>query len=126
MEYKFKRRKIHIIKESCAKGLYTKINLDALQAVMTNPRLTPAEFQFWIYLSKNQQDFDLDLSPANAANWGISRPTFYRAINTLIDEGYLVPEYKGSNNLLFYEYPQTQKNKTNKKQNWLDSKTFKY
>ena len=101
---------------SASTNLYTKINLDALKDAMSNPRLTQAEFYVWLLLAKNRDKYDYELSTAEAAKWGISKATFYRAINKLLLEKYLVPERKGSNHLQFYEYPQTQKDKWKGKQ----------
>ncbi|MBR2675720.1 MAG: hypothetical protein IKE28_02240 [Solobacterium sp.] len=118
-------QKIIIIgKETCENALYTKINLEALNSAMTNPRLTATELKFWLYLGKNKHEYNLKLSPSDAENWGISRASFYRAFKTLLNEGYLVPEHEGSNVFQFHEYPQTQKER--KKKKWLHSDNYSF
>lgn len=83
------QKKIKIQKEDCNKdNKYTIINLDALQAAMVN--LTNAQFKVWVYLAKNADNYQLDLSPAEAAcNWNIKKTTMQETIREFIHIGYL-------------------------------------
>ena len=46
--------------------------------------------KLWLYLSHNQDGFELDLSQKAAEAWGIKRSSYYRAVEQLIEKGYLV------------------------------------
>lgn len=94
----------HIIikKEPCDKeNLYTTINLQALQQAMQN--LSGESFKFWVYLSKNQQNYDFDLSQKAAEQWGLKKTQYYNNFEKLIEKGYLQRKDEHSNIYYFTE-----------------------
>lgn len=94
---------ITISKEPCdTDNIYCKINLNALKLALN--ALSPAEFKFWVYLAKNQNNHVFALSQRDAEDWGTKQTTFHRNIKTFIDEGYLIGN-EGSNHYTFYEIP---------------------
>lgn len=98
-------------KAPCDKNnLYTATNLDTLQKVMND--LKGETFKMWMYLGKNQERYSFELSQKDAAAWGIKKDSYYKAVNALIDKGYLVPIKEGSNVFTFFEsgFSEIQKN----------------
>lgn len=94
----------HIIikKEPCDKdNLYTTINLQALQQAMQN--LSGEAFKFWVYLSKNQQNYEFDLSQKAAEQWGLKKTQYYNNLEKLIEKGYLQRKDEHSNIYYFTE-----------------------
>ena len=87
---------------------YTKINNDSIAAA--TKALTPAEFQVWLYLARNQDGIEWEISPQAACNeWGLKVSTFHKAITTLKKAGYLVPkDEKTKTQFWFYEKPKTE------------------
>lgn len=93
---------IQVQKAPCNKNnLYCTINLEALQQAMSE--LSGAGLALWLYLSKNQNGYSLELSPADATSWGIKKSSFYRAIDELTKLGYI--RYLKGNVFTFYENP---------------------
>ena len=93
---------IQVQKAPCNKNnLYCTINLEALQWAMSE--LSGAGLALWLYLSKNQNGYSLELSPADATSWGIKKSSFYRAIDELTKLGYI--RYLKGNVFAFYENP---------------------
>lgn len=84
---------------------YVKINEDSIAAAMK--ALTPVEFQVWMYLAKNKNGIEWEISPQAACNeWGIKVSSFHKAITTLKKAGYLVPkDEKTKTQYWFYEKP---------------------
>ena len=84
------QKKIKINKEICdSSNLYATINLEALHAAMKDLTKIGA-FKLWMYLSKNQDGYEFDLSCVDCGTWGIKRDSYHGAVNELIDKGYLV------------------------------------
>lgn len=97
---------VSVNKEKCDKeNIYAKINLDAIAQAVKD--LSKAEFQVWLYFAKNQQGYTFAVSPAAALKeWGISKDTFHKAVQTLKKKRYLINDTdKGSNYWVFYELP---------------------
>lgn len=84
---------------------FVKINEDSIAAAMKS--LTPVEFQVWMYLAKNKDGVEWEISPQAACNeWGIKVSSFHKAITTLKKAGYLVPkDDKTKTQYWFYEKP---------------------
>ena len=89
---KAKRDKDHI---------YSMFNIDALQLAMNN--LKGESFKLWVYLNKNQDNYEFDLSQAACAQWGLKKDAYQSAKKTLMKLGYLI---EGAESLEFYETPQ--------------------
>lgn len=85
-------------------NLYTTTNLEALQIAMLN--LKESGLKLWLYLNKNQEGYNLELSPKACESWGIKKTSYYRAVEELIEKGFLVPLRENSNIYFFYELPQ--------------------
>ena len=88
---------------------YVKINSDSVAEAMK--ALTPVEFQVWMYLAKNQNGIEWEISPQAACNeWGIKVSSFHKAITSLKKMGYLVPKDETTKTKYwFYEKPVEQK-----------------
>lgn len=84
---------------------FVKINEESIAAAMK--ALTPVEFQVWMYLAKNKDGIEWEISPQDACNqWGIKISSFHKAITTLKKCGYLVPKDETTKTKYwFYEYP---------------------
>ena len=98
------QKKIRIQKETCdLSHRFTTINLATMKDAMNN--LTNAQFKVWIYLAKNADGFELQLSPAEAeGNWNIPRSTMQETIRQFIKMGYI--EKIGEDELyVFHEIP---------------------
>lgn len=94
-----------IKREAPSPNKYVKINEDSIAAAMK--ALTPVEFQVWMYLAKNQNGIEWEISPQAACNeWGIKVSSFHKAITTLKKAGYLVPKDETTKTKYwFYEKP---------------------
>ena len=101
------QKTIKITKENCDKhNKYTMINLDALQMAMRD--LTNAQFKVWLFLAKNADGYDLELSPAEAAYyWGIKKNTMQETIRLFTKRGYLIPVNGSHTYFEFHEIPIT-------------------
>ena len=97
------------IQRETPKNNYVKINTDSIAEAMK--ALTATEFQVWLYLAKNQNGIEWEISPQAACNeWGIKISSFHKAIASLKRMGYLVPkDDKTKTKFWFYEKPKEQK-----------------
>ena len=79
---------IKITKEKCSKdNLYTATNLEVLQDAMRD--LKGETFKMWMYLSKNKNGYQLELSQKDAEQWGIKKDAYYAGVKALIEKHYL-------------------------------------
>lgn len=94
-----------IVREEINRKNFVMINEDSIAAAMKS--LTPVEFQVWMYLAKNQNGIEWEISPQAACQqWGIKVSSFHKAITTLKKAGYLVPKNKNTKTQFwFYEKP---------------------
>lgn len=97
--------KAEIVREKHNPNNFVMINEDSIAAAMKS--LTPVEFQVWMYLAKNQNGIEWEISPQAACNqWGIKVSSFHKAITTLKKCGYLVPKDETTKTKFwFYEKP---------------------
>lgn len=97
-----------IQREAPSPNHFVKINEKSIAAAMK--ALTPVEFQVWMYLAKNQNGIEWEISPQAACEaWGIKVSSFHKAITTLKKAGYLVPkDEKTKTHFWFYEMPKTE------------------
>ena len=96
------QKKIIIQNAPCDRNnLYCMINIEAFQKAVSE--LSRAGLALWCYLAKNQNGYNLDLSPADAAKWGIKRSSFYRAEDELTRLGYI--KYLKGNVFVFCNNP---------------------
>ena len=96
------QKKIIIQNAPCDRNnLYCMINIEAFQKAVSE--LSGAGLALWCYLAKNQNGYSLDLSPADAAKWGIKRSSFYRAMDELTQLGYI--KYLKGNVFVFCNNP---------------------
>ena len=84
---------------------FVMINEASIAAAMK--ALTPVEFQVWLYLAKNKDGVEWEISPQAACEaWGIKVSSFHKAITTLKKAGYLVPKDDTTKTQYwFYEKP---------------------
>lgn len=97
-----------IVRETPSENNFVKINEDSIADAMK--ALTPVEFQVWMYLAKNKNGVEWEISPQAACNqWGIKVSSFHKAITTLKKAGYLVPkDEKTKTQYYFYERPKVE------------------
>lgn len=99
-----------INREKPSANHFVKINEDSV--ALAAKTLTPVEFQVWMYLAKNKDGIEWEISPQAACNdWGIKVSSFHKAIATLKRVGYLVPkDEKTKTKYWFFEIPREQEN----------------
>lgn len=68
--------------------------------------LKESGLKLWLYINKNQDNYKLELSQRACESWGIKRASYYRAVDELIEKGYLQQQKEGSNIYFFHELPQ--------------------
>lgn len=92
-------------KEACDKDhLYARVNKAALLEAMQ--QLTPTNFEVWLYLASQQNNYTFAFSPAAVTKeTGIKKSSLQEGIRVLIKEKYLIPRADNSNIYDFYELP---------------------
>lgn len=83
---------------------YTEQSIEAMAHAARE--LSGDRFKVWMYLSKNRDDFVLELSQKDLLKWGVKKDTYQRAINDLIELGYLVQIDEKKNEWRFEEFPE--------------------
>lgn len=94
----------HIItkKEPCDKSnIYSITNIEAMKSAMKD--LKGECFKLWSYFSKNQNNFQFDLSYKELEQWGIAKSTYYESFKKLVEKGYLQRKNEHSNIYFFTE-----------------------
>lgn len=72
-----------------------------------NKKYGPFALQLYLYFAKNADNYSLALSQQAAKNEaGITKTTFHKYVDLLMDEGYLV--WRSGNTYDFYETPHKQ------------------
>lgn len=84
------------------KNTFCRIHLDGLQEAMNN--LKGETLKLWLYLNKNANGYQLELSPAACRAWGLKKDAYYTAKEKLKELGYLTPKAEGSNIYIFHEF----------------------
>ena len=92
-------------KQECNKeNYYSVINLDSIDYAAG--KLDNVAFKLWLYIAKNQNNYQFALSAKAFMDWcGTSKPTYLKAVKTLEDKRFLVPKAANSNHYVFYEKP---------------------
>lgn len=80
-------------------NIYSTMNIDAMKEAMNN--LKGESLKLWLYLNKNQENYQLDLSQKALEEWGLKKDSYYTAKNKLIELGYL--EHDKNNTYYFHE-----------------------
>lgn len=84
---------------------YLMMNLDALYAAMASLDKVYS-IKLWLYLSKNARGYkNFELSQTDCASWGIPRSSYYKAVDDLIEKGYLVAVNGSGKLFTFYQIP---------------------
>lgn len=84
---------------------YSEQSIEAMAAAAK--KLSGDRFKVWLYLSKNRDDFRLELSQkAVEHEWGVKKDTFQRAVKDMIDLGYLIEIDSEKNEWKFEEMPE--------------------
>lgn len=86
---------------------FSRIHNDALQLAMQ--QLKGEHLKLWLYLVKNKDNYTLELSQKALEEWGLKKDSYYRAIESLIELGYLTQTKDDSNIYTFTEYSQNAK-----------------
>lgn len=99
------QKRVIIKKAPCDKdNLYSVTNQEVELAAMRD--LKDGAFRMWRYFSMNQNNYSFDLSQTAISKvTGVSRSTYYRAIDELMLKGYLIAINKNSNIYHFTEVP---------------------
>lgn len=104
----FPHQKMIVIHREMPKRDFLQIKNENWMEV--NKKLGPYALQLYLYLADNRDGFSLALSQQTAKDEaGITKTTFHKYVNLLIDEGYLV--HRSGNTYDFYETPHKQENK---------------
>lgn len=67
--------------------------------------LDGGSLKLWLYIQKNQMNYEFDLSQVACEAWGLKRDSYRRAKQDLISKGYLVEVAGDGENYEFYEVP---------------------
>lgn len=83
------QRGIRVIKAgSNADNPYSIFNAAALQRAM---KLSPAAFKLWAYLNAHKNEYEFGLSSKDVCEvCAMSKPTYLKAFDALVEAGYLV------------------------------------
>ena len=106
---KSKQKTVKIVKEPCNKdNLYTAINLKAL--TNAGQLLSGDAFKMWVYFSKNQNNYEFELSSKHAEEtFSLTKRRYDNAIHELIENRFLVDTNTDpnavKNSWTFYEIP---------------------
>lgn len=93
-------------KEPCDENHpYFTVNVEAMFKAARN--LSDDAFVLWMYFAKNQNGSCVDLSPDDAAKWGVKRSSFDRLMDELTKLGYI--KDLGRDIFIFYENPENHK-----------------
>ena len=88
--------------------LYSCINLEAIDYAAIHLR-TVGAFKLWMYIAKNQNEYEFELSRAAFCAWsGLSPSAYQDAIKLLKEQSFLIQSATQKNKLIFYEKPQAQ------------------
>lgn len=85
---------------------YATVNVNALNSAMND--LKGETFKLWMYLNKNQERYQFELSQKECEKWGIKKDAYYSGVNKLIELGYLRQVNEGSNIFVFFETPNSE------------------
>lgn len=108
-------------KEKCDKdNLYVCINLEAIEAAMA--ALDGNCFKLWLYLAKNQSGYEFGLSQKDCEKYGLKKDAYQRAVNVLIEKGYLT-EIELYPNLVGYAFTEKPATGCRENQPRVDGKT---
>lgn len=106
---KSNQKTVLVSKETCNKNnLYATINLKALNYAAG--QLSGDGFKMWVYFSKNQNGYEMELSSKHAEQtFSLSKRRYDNAIKELIEGGFLVDsnidQQAVKNSWTFYEFP---------------------
>lgn len=90
------------------KNLYTTNNLDALDEAAGRLK-SLGGFKLYMYLAKNQNEYEFALSSNHFQLWSRMGIKAYRtAFDELLSQGYLVRKNDNSNIYIFYDKAQTE------------------
>lgn len=101
------QRNITVKKEKCDKyNLYTTNNLSAIDQA-AGKLTSKVGFKLYIYIAKNQNNYNFNLSSAEFFKWASCAKTAYdSAVHELQDKGYLVKKQNTKDYYIFYDRPQ--------------------
>lgn len=96
---------VHIAKRETRdkNHLYSMANIEATKRAISE--LNGAGLKVWLYMNKNQDNYEWALSFKDATDFGLKKDSYYNGIKELEAKGYLVPFQEGSNKFYFYENP---------------------
>lgn len=102
----FRNQKVVLIKEygrapRDKEHLYAMYNIDAFKNAVNS--LSRQGILLWLIINQNQDGFVLELSQKACEEYSLKKDSYYKAVDELIKNNYLVQESFGSNRYVFYE-----------------------
>ena len=76
-------------------------NIDAFKNAVNS--LSRQGILLWLIINQNQDGFVLELSQKACEEYSLKKDSYYKAVDELIKNNYLVQESFGSNRYVFYE-----------------------
>lgn len=84
-------------------NLYATLNLSALDEAASQIK-SEGGFRLYIYLAKNQNNYNFVLSSSHFQQWsGCGKTAYTTGFNELVEKGYLVPNPKVKNGFIFHD-----------------------
>lgn len=125
------QRIIKVTKEPTdKKHIYTMNNLAALDDAVYKLQ-SKAGIKLWIYMAKNQDNYNFALSSSDFCQWaGVSLTAYNSAFKELVEKGFLIQSGSNKNNYIFYEKSrdelqnETITDNTNNTNNTINTNTF--
>ena len=101
------QRNITVNKQDCNKSnLYTINNLSAIDQA-AGRLISKAGFKLYIYIAKNQNKYNFNLSSKDFMKWAYCQRTAYNtAFQQLVTQGYLIKKQNTDNCYMFYDKSQ--------------------
>lgn len=108
------QRIVRIAKRKEFSSNFSRIHNEALQLAMQ--QLKGEHLKLWLYLIKNKDNYELELSQKALEEWGLKKDSYYRAFDRLVDLGYLTLAEQDSNIYIFTEYQSSSQNEKEQQQ----------
>lgn len=83
-----------------------KYGMFSIEAAKDVAKLGYSTFMLYIIISKNQDEYEYELSPTSLEKeWGMKKDAYATAFKKLVDNGYLLPKCANSSIYYFHEFP---------------------
>ena len=97
------QRKVQIVQKELKDKdhLFAAYNQETLRQAMT--KLKGSGLKMWLYLCKNKEGYQFELSRKACEDWGIKKDSYYDGFKDLVNNGYLRLSHPNSNIYYFFE-----------------------